>query len=81
MNKQTIIENWGFAFNSIWDPPLIRKKNQRLRIQLQFYIKNPFKTEYGPKKIHTKIEIAFNFIRGNPLKMNRIKILHKVPFH
>ena len=28
-----------------------------------------------------KIEIAFNFIREIPLKMNRTKILHRVPVY
>ena len=41
----------------------------------------PFKNELGPKKkVHQKIEIAFNFIKEIPLKNFRLQFYIRNPF-
>ena len=60
---------------------LNRHKNSKIDNSPSIYMRNPFKNESYQKKVHQKIEIAFNFIREIPLKINRTKILHRVPFY
>ena len=43
MNQQTIIENWEFAFNSIWELPL-KRKTFKTENSPSILHKNPFKT-------------------------------------
>ena len=52
-----------------------QKKNQ----PSNFYIQIPLEPN-RTKKNHQKIEIAFNFKREISSKINRTKILHRVPF-
>ena len=81
INRQTIIENWDFAFNFIWELPLKRKTSKLEHSPSIWHNKIPLEPNRTKKKFHQKIEIVFNFIWEIPLKMNRTKILYRVPFN
>ena len=51
----------------------LKSESDQKRNRRQFYIKKPFTKESDQKKVHKKIEIAFNFISEIPLKFIWIK--------